>query len=142
MEYDQRTQESVERMAQLGCTVQEIAYALGVPVDDLTDEAGSLRPLVLRGMARMRREIRRLQYQVAMSGNVEMLKWLGKNHLGQGDRLVIDDPLRAAGATEEAIVLTWEVTDGPYAGALPEHDDDDDEMQEPQDNERASNEHE
>lgn len=34
----------------------------------------------------MRVNIRKKQYDVAMSGNVSMLIWLGKNELGQSDK--------------------------------------------------------
>lgn len=35
----------------------------------------------------MRVNIRKKQYDVAMSGNVSMLIWLGKNELGQSDKM-------------------------------------------------------
>ena len=33
-----------------------------------------------------KRELREKQWEVAMEGNVQMLIWLGKQHLGQSDK--------------------------------------------------------
>ena len=38
----------------------------------------------------MRTNLRKKQYDVAMAGNVSMLIWLGKNELGQKDKLESD----------------------------------------------------
>lgn len=39
----------------------------------------------------MRVNLKRKQYDVAMAGNVTMLIWLGKNELGQSDKLLASD---------------------------------------------------
>lgn len=41
--------------------------------------------------------LRRKQYEVAMSGNVSMLIWLGKQYLGQKDNLESDIKIDAGG---------------------------------------------
>lgn len=40
--------------------------------------------------AAMRTNLRKKQYDVAMAGNVSMLIWLGKNELGQKDKIESD----------------------------------------------------
>ena len=38
-------------------------------------------------MSKMRMKLLQKQYEVAMSGNVALLIWLGKQHLGQTDKI-------------------------------------------------------
>jgi len=40
-----------------------------------------------KGLSKMRRSLRSKQFQLAMEGSITMLIWLGKNELGQSDRL-------------------------------------------------------
>lgn len=44
-----------------------------------------------RKMARMRMKLLQKQYDVAINGNVTMLIWLGKQHLGQSDKTEIHE---------------------------------------------------
>jgi hypothetical protein len=43
--------------------------------------------VIKRGRARLRKSLRRAQIKSALSGNSTMLVWLGKQYLGQSDRL-------------------------------------------------------
>jgi hypothetical protein len=47
----------------------------------------------------MRTNLRKKQYDVAMAGNVSMLIWLGKNELGQKDKLDSDIKIESNGIT-------------------------------------------
>jgi len=42
-------------------------------------------------MEGVRYNLRKKQYEVAMQGNVTMLVWLGKQMLGQSDKIEVDD---------------------------------------------------
>ncbi len=56
-----------------------------------------------RKMSKMRMKLLQKQYDVAMKGNVSMLIWLGKNHLGQSDK--IDENIKSTHKVELAYKL-------------------------------------
>ena len=73
----------VERMAAIGCTVEEIAVLVGCSKS--TMDKGFSAPIE-RGRMRLNRSLKRKQVQLARQGNVTMLIWLGKQYLGQRDK--------------------------------------------------------
>lgn len=75
--------EQVRRMAAIGCTDREIALVLGVSEATLRRRC---RAALDAGRTRLRRSLRRKQWEVARNGSVPMLIWLGKQYLGQSDR--------------------------------------------------------
>ncbi|MGK2857550.1 MAG: hypothetical protein ACSLFQ_10120 [Thermoanaerobaculia bacterium] len=88
--------EFVERVAALFCTMQEIAETVGCSVATLERRfAGSIK----KGREKGKANLRRHQFLAAQKGNPTMLIWLGKQHLGQTDKLLplaplTDDELR------------------------------------------------
>lgn len=56
--------------------------------------------------AAMRTNLRKKQYDVAMAGNVSMLIWLGKNELGQTDKV---DQKVDVDATKAGLVLAYSI---------------------------------
>jgi hypothetical protein len=78
----------LERLAELFCTDEELAYGLGISVDTLARRKAESQfaEAMEKGKAKGKTSLRRKQYQVALDGNVTMLIWLGKQHLGQVDR--------------------------------------------------------
>lgn len=73
----------IQKLAQFGLTVSEIAEVVGVSERTLHRRSGvALR----RGRARLNISLRRLQLRAARRGSVPMLIWLGKVYLGQTDR--------------------------------------------------------
>jgi hypothetical protein len=80
----------VENAAGIGCTVEEIAAVLGVGVSTLKDRVAAepeLAEALERGRDKGKATLRRLQWQAANGGNPTMLIWLGKQMLGQKDRV-------------------------------------------------------
>jgi hypothetical protein len=73
----------VERMASIGCTVEEIAVLIGCSKSTL-DKGFSAS--IERGRMRLNRSLKRKQVQLARQGNVTMLIWLGKQYLGQKEK--------------------------------------------------------
>ena len=73
----------VERMASIGCTVEEIAILIGCSKSTL--DKGFSAPIE-RGRMRLNRSLKRKQVQLARQGNVTMLIWLGKQYLGQKEK--------------------------------------------------------
>lgn len=74
----------IERMAGIGCTVDEIATVMECSKRHLeTRFCASIK----RGREAGKHTLRRMQMKAARGGNVTMLIWLGKQMLGQRDRL-------------------------------------------------------
>lgn len=86
----------VRRAASIGCTLGEIAVLCGVhrhtfKIHCDADEA--LREAIEEGRERGKASLRRMQWQLAESGNPTMQIWLGKQHLGQSDKATVSgDP--------------------------------------------------
>jgi len=75
----------VEKLASYGLTNKEIAEALGY--DDTTLKR-KFENYLIKGKANLKQRLKKKQIQVAMSGNVSMLIWLGKQYLDQSEKVV------------------------------------------------------
>jgi hypothetical protein len=80
----------VTRLAELGCTVEEIAYVVGCHRDTLYARP-DLRQAITKGSAVGKVSLRRLQWKAARKGSAAMLIWLGKQLLGQSDKVDVKD---------------------------------------------------
>jgi predicted transcriptional regulator len=87
----------VEALASMGLTQDEIAAVVGCTSRTLRARADTRAALTIGGH-KIRASIRRWQYEKAKEGNVAMLIWLGKQILGQRER--IDQEIR-----EETIII-------------------------------------
>ena len=88
-------EELLLKLAQLHCSMPEMADILGVSKDLLNRR---FKSVIAKGKSQTKMKLRRKQIEVAMSGNHTMLIWLGKNMLGQSDTPVQD---------EEVNILPW-----------------------------------
>lgn len=79
----------VTRLARAGLTVAEIAAILECSKDTL--ERRFAAP-IKDGREHMTGSLKRKQFVVAMKGNVGMLIWLGKQYLGQTDKVIQQPP--------------------------------------------------
>lgn len=79
----------IENMSRIMCTEEEIAQCLGASIDTLlnSDNKELFRSAIEKGKAQGKQSLRRKQYEVAMKGNSSMLIWLGKQWLGQTDKV-------------------------------------------------------
>ena len=79
----------IENLAKIMCTDEEIASILGCSRDIFYNpENDSLyRQAIEKGKANGKQSLRRKQYEVAIKGNSSMLIWLGKQWLGQTDKV-------------------------------------------------------
>lgn len=77
-------EKQVEKLASYGLTNKEIAEALGF--DDSTLKR-KFENFLTKGKANLKQRLKRKQIEVAMNGNVSMLIWLGKQYLGQAEKL-------------------------------------------------------
>lgn len=76
--------EMVSKLASFGCTTTDIGYVLGCSDQTLNRR---FREELVEGRAKLRNRLRMKQVEVAMSGNVSMLIWLGKQLLEQTDKM-------------------------------------------------------
>lgn len=90
----------VESLAQIGCTQEEICAVVGCSVKTLRKHA---KQEIAEGGEKMKVSLRRWQYAKAKEGNVAMLIWMGKQYLGQRDR--IDETRREEVITIEPIEI-------------------------------------
>lgn len=74
----------LEGLAKIGCTDEEMATLLGVSSDTLVRRFADH---IKRGRAEMKMSLRRLQIKLAEGGNATMAIWLGKQNLGQKDKV-------------------------------------------------------
>jgi AraC-like DNA-binding protein len=77
-------EKQVFKLAKILCTDEEIAAVLNCSSDTLVRRFAE--PLE-KGRQFGRQSLRRKQYQLAMKGDRTMLVWLGKQYLGQQDRV-------------------------------------------------------
>jgi hypothetical protein len=80
---------TVEKLASIGCTHEEIAIFFDTTPETLKRRKREWDDFCLaleRGKNNFHMSIRRQQWQQAREGNVTMLIWLGKNCLGQSDK--------------------------------------------------------
>lgn len=104
----------VEQLASIQCTDEEIAAICGVSHDTLlrrkNDDPVFLEAIE-QGRAKGRVSLRRMQWKAATTGNPTMLIWLGKQLLGQRDKIEqdTDDTLDKARQIRDAIKAMTEV---------------------------------
>ena len=85
--------EQVKKLATLGCTNKEIGDFFGCSADLIEK---SYSEYLTKGRAEMKMRLRQLQWKSAEKGNVTMQIFLGKNLLGQQDRIEeyqLEEPL-------------------------------------------------
>jgi hypothetical protein len=87
IEFDLST---VEGLGRIGATIDDMVHVLPASkrtiADRMADTESDFRIAYEKGRSLLNSSLRRKQIQVAMSGNVAMLIWLGKQHLSQTDR--------------------------------------------------------
>jgi len=75
--------QAIAKLAQLHCTFEEIAEFCEVSTKTLQR---NYVHLIKKGREMGRISLRRAQFEKALSGNVVMQIWLGKQHLDQKDK--------------------------------------------------------
>ena len=85
--------DQIKKLASLGCTNKEISDFFGCSADLLEK---SYSEYLRKGRGSMKLRLRQLQWKSAEKGNVTMQIFLGKNILGQQDKIEtseLDEPL-------------------------------------------------
>jgi len=75
---------TIQKLSSCGLTNKEIAEALGYDENTLKRK---FEIFLTKGKANLKERLKRKQIQVAMQGNVTMLIWLGKQYLGQAEKI-------------------------------------------------------
>lgn len=86
--------ETVQSLASIGATQQEIATVLGCSTAYLSRQADHNPAFALameRGYTDMKHSLRRAQLSMALNGSAALLIWLGKQHLGQSDKQEVNN---------------------------------------------------
>lgn len=79
---------TIEKLAGIMCTDEEIASVLGVTIETLQAKhnVDAFLEYKKRGQLKGKASLRRSQFRTAEAGNPTMLVWLGKQYLDQKDR--------------------------------------------------------
>jgi len=86
-------EDQLEKLSSILCTMEEMASFFSCSVDTLER---NFADTIKKGKDKGRMSLRRLQFEKAQSGNTTMLIWLGKQLLGQKDKIETsenNDPL-------------------------------------------------
>jgi hypothetical protein len=94
--------ETVKRLAQIMCTMEEMAHICKCSVDTLERRFADV---IKEGRASGKMSLRRWQWEACKKGNSALLIWMGKQHLGQKDKQEI------SGADGGAIAVTISADD-------------------------------
>lgn len=78
--------QTVEKLANIQCTQEEISNFLGISTRTLQKDKEFLR-IYKKGLENGKMSLRRMQFKKANDGNVSMLIWLGKQYLGQTEKV-------------------------------------------------------
>ena len=76
--------ELLEKLASIQCTNEELSNMVGVSIDTLLRRYATL---IKKARDNGKKSLRRMQWEAAQKGNVTMLIWLGKQYLGQKDKI-------------------------------------------------------
>ena len=77
-------EKQIEKLSSFGLTNLEIGEVIGM--DDSTLKR-NYENFLTKGRGILKQRLKRKQIQVALSGNVSMLIWLGKQYLEQKDKM-------------------------------------------------------
>lgn len=95
-------EDTVEKLASIMCTMEEMAYILGCSVDTLERRFAEI---INTGRANGKMSLRRWQWEACKKGNSALLIWMGKQHLGQKEKLeadVVGSPIQINIDTKDA----------------------------------------
>ena len=114
--------EQVRELASIGCTQSELGRVFGLSQSQISRRLSRepYRSAWEGGRAEGDMSLRRKQHELAMSGDRVMLIWLGKNRLGQADK--VDSTVDDKTTTQTTYVAVW---GGNRGGELPPREDDD-----------------
>lgn len=111
----------IERLSMIGMTILDIAFVLGCNEKTLRnrmEDTPGIQEAYDKGKGRFRMALRMWQAREAAKGDVPMLKFLGKNELGQSDRF--DGKIEIDVESRSEVILPLPVSSDAYAQAVAE----------------------
>jgi hypothetical protein len=95
--------EQIRELATIQCTDVEIAAVMRVSVDTITRNYAEM---IKEGREHGKSSLRRAQYKLALTGNAQMLIWLGRFYLGQKEEI----NFTSSEPDVRALLEKWEVS--------------------------------
>lgn len=86
----ERDENQFRLLATAGCTVEEIGAIMEVAPNTI-ERNPKISQIIIQGKQNLKMNIRKKQIEVGLAGNPQMLIWLGKNLLGQTERIQVDE---------------------------------------------------
>jgi len=80
--------EIVERLANIQCTIKEISGVLKIPEGTLKNR-DDFTTTYKRGIEGGKASLRRIQFKLAENGSAALAIWLGKQYLGQSEKVEV-----------------------------------------------------
>ncbi len=113
--------EQVRELASIGCTQSELGRVFGLSQSQISRRLAKepYRSAWEGGRAEGDMSLRRKQHELAMSGDRVMLIWLGKNRLGQADK--VESSVEEKPTTQVTYIARW---GGSHDELLPLEDPD------------------
>jgi hypothetical protein len=92
IEFTDAQWDQIDAMLGIDCTGEEVAAVMGVDYDTIAARVKWKHGVSFSDYIKQKRNVgnvslRRKQWKAAESGNITMLIWLGKNRLGQTDKV-------------------------------------------------------
>jgi len=94
----------IEKLAHIQCTMEEMAFVCGCSVDTLERRYADI---IKKQRNTGKTSLRRWQWEAASKGNTALLIWLGKQCLGQSDKVETKE------APLKTVTLAYKLTDEP-----------------------------
>jgi hypothetical protein len=105
----------LDLLASYGLSTAEIAAVLGCSSDTLER---NYKEEMKTGKLKAKAGLRRKQFELAMQGNVTMLIWLGKNMLGQSDKLETHANDKPFTPVDREVLIERIANDKPASGTV------------------------
>lgn len=96
--------EQVKALASIACTVEEIAVIMRIGKRTLER---NYKDEIEMGRANFKASLRREQWNAAKKGSAALLIWLGKQHLGQTEKIDQSINAEVTGDTRVIFKTTW-----------------------------------
>lgn len=100
--------DQIVELAKIQCSKAEIAAVLGISTDDFAEMIKSdvnIAAAIEYGEKFGQISIRRKQFEIMESGSADMAKWLGKQYLGQSDK--VDQKTEISTADDAGITINF-----------------------------------
>jgi hypothetical protein len=112
--------DQVQKLAAIQCTLEEIALIVGCSVN-LLRARPDIKAALDKGRAEGRISLRKKQFESAMRGNVVAMIWLGKQILGQKDKVEDNAQMSEEDLRQKIMLDLREMIDSvPVTLALPD----------------------